>query len=169
MLKAASIEDLKKELQHLPPGKVMELVLRMARFKKENKELLSYLLFESAGPSGYIQSIMVEIEEQMAIAPTDQRVSEKKKRLRRILRTINRHTKYIGTKEAHVELLQSFCQRFAEHLDGPHVHPGLVKIYLQQLKKISQLLPALPEDLAHDYERWLLGLPIYEKVKSMAV
>ena len=45
-MKAATINELKQELQNIPPAKVTELCLRLARFKKENKELLTYLLFE---------------------------------------------------------------------------------------------------------------------------
>ena len=45
-MKTASIQELKQELQGVAPGKLLELCLRLARFKKDNKELLTYLLFE---------------------------------------------------------------------------------------------------------------------------
>ena len=46
-MKAATVAQLKKELQFKSQEEIMELCLRLARFKKENKELLTYLLFES--------------------------------------------------------------------------------------------------------------------------
>ena len=46
-MKAVSAVIIKKELHHLSSDKLMELCLRLSRFKKENKELLTYLLFES--------------------------------------------------------------------------------------------------------------------------
>ncbi len=47
-MKAASIQELKQELQHTSLKEITELCLRLARFKKENKELLTYLLFEAS-------------------------------------------------------------------------------------------------------------------------
>ena len=53
-MKAASISEIKTELKGLPPAQLTELCLRLARFKKENKELLTYLLFEANdGRSGW--------------------------------------------------------------------------------------------------------------------
>ena len=46
-MKASTVSELKEELKHLPPAQLLELCLRLARFKKENKELLTYLLFEA--------------------------------------------------------------------------------------------------------------------------
>jgi hypothetical protein len=62
----ASIEDIKKELKELPPKKVLDLTLRLARFKKENKELLTYLLFESHDEAGYIKALEADMDEQFA-------------------------------------------------------------------------------------------------------
>ena len=46
-MKAASIADLKKELVRLEHGELLDVCLRLARFKKDNKELLTYFLFLS--------------------------------------------------------------------------------------------------------------------------
>ena len=46
-MKAVTIKELKEELINCTPKELRELCLRLARFKKENKELLTYLLFES--------------------------------------------------------------------------------------------------------------------------
>ena len=46
-MKAATVSQLKKELQHRNPDELLQLCLRLARFKLENKELLTYLLFEA--------------------------------------------------------------------------------------------------------------------------
>ena len=46
-MKAASISELQKELALLEPKNTAALCLRLAKYKKENKEFLSYLLFDS--------------------------------------------------------------------------------------------------------------------------
>jgi hypothetical protein len=155
-MKPASIEDIKKELRELPAKKVLELTLRLARFKKENKELLTYLLFEAGDEAGYIQSLQLEIDEMFSQI-SGMPVSQAKKPLRRILRNINRQIKYIGTKAAAVELFLHFCLRLKEREQGV-VHPKLLIIYMQQLTKAEKLLPAIDEDLQYDYEQRINAL-----------
>ncbi|MCB0546499.1 MAG: hypothetical protein KDD19_02870 [Phaeodactylibacter sp.] len=51
-MKAATIRELKQAMDNLSAGELVELCLRLARFKKENKELLTYLLFELPSDGG---------------------------------------------------------------------------------------------------------------------
>ena len=62
-MKAASVNDLKEELTQLPAEGLVEICLRLAKFKKENKELLNYLLFESHNEQEYINAVKNEIAE----------------------------------------------------------------------------------------------------------
>lgn len=165
-MKPASIDDIKKELKELPPKKVLELTLRLARFKKENKELLTYLLFEAGDKAGYIQSIQLEIDELFSHMPSTP-VSHTKKQLRKIIRMINRQIKYIGSKASAVELLLHFCARLKEREPGSSIHPKLYTLFTQQLTKAEKLLPAIDEDLQYDYEQRinsLRGSEMNEKV-----
>lgn len=61
-MKAASLSEIKKELLRNDPVQLSELILRLARYKKENKELLTYLLFESDNEAAFIESIKVETD-----------------------------------------------------------------------------------------------------------
>ena len=61
-MKAASIHELQKELAVLEPKKLKELCIRLAKYKKDNKELLSYLLFEAHDEKSYIKNIKEEID-----------------------------------------------------------------------------------------------------------
>lgn len=54
-MKAASINELKTELKHLETDELVALCLRLAKYKKENKELLDYMLFEASDERGYVQ------------------------------------------------------------------------------------------------------------------
>ena len=42
-MKAATVKEIKTELENLSPAALLPLTLRLAKFKKENKELLTYL------------------------------------------------------------------------------------------------------------------------------
>jgi len=50
-MKAVTINGISQELLNLSPKELCDLCLRLARFRKENKELLTYLLFESSDES----------------------------------------------------------------------------------------------------------------------
>ena len=56
-MKASTVHEIKTELNHLKSDDLVELVLRLSKFKKENKELLTYLLFEAHDEQGFIKSV----------------------------------------------------------------------------------------------------------------
>ena len=46
-MKAVNVSRLKTELNNRSPKELLEICLRLSKFKKENKELLTYLLLEA--------------------------------------------------------------------------------------------------------------------------
>ena len=64
-MKAASVKDIKTELEHQSQSKLLSLCLKLTKFKKENKELLTYLLFEADNENAYIDSVKNEIVDKM--------------------------------------------------------------------------------------------------------
>ena len=61
-MKAASVSEIKAALKESSPAEVTELCLRLVRYKKENKELLSFLLFEAGDIEQYINNVKEEIK-----------------------------------------------------------------------------------------------------------
>lgn len=151
-MKASTINELKQELLNEPAPKLIELCLRLARFKKENKELLTYLLFEAHNTTGYIENVKKEITLQFEdINKTN--VYFVKKTLRKILRTANKHIRYSGLPAVEIELLLFFCSSM-KSLDIPiKSNAVLVNIYQNQLKKINKALSGQHEDLQYEYMR----------------
>src|SRR5664280_225858 len=101
-MKAVTIKELKEELSDCAPKDLRDLCLRLARFKKENKELLTYLLFESSDESLYVLNIKNEVDEQF------EQINKKspyliKKSFRKILRGIKKYARYSLKKETEVE------------------------------------------------------------------
>ena len=58
-MKAASLKEVKTELNHKSHSELLAICLRLSRFKKENKELLNYLLFEFSDEEKYIESMRI--------------------------------------------------------------------------------------------------------------
>lgn len=159
-MKAATVNELKKELAHLSVKELVEYCTRLARFKKENKELLTYLLFESHDEQGYIRQVKEDIGSQFSEIPKDNNLYLQKKSLRKILRGTNKHIRYIGSKEAEVELLLYYCTTLNESGIPFRKSPVLVNVYNTQLKKIGKTVATLHEDLQYDYNRQLEDLVI---------
>lgn len=150
-MKAATVHDIKKELEGLDPERTQALCLRLARFKKDNKELLTYLLFEAHDEPGYVESVKREITEQFHEIP-NLTVYYVKKSLRRILRMVNKQIKYSGLPVTELILRIHFCQQIKESAIPIDKNAVLVNLYQQQLRKIDQALDKLPEDLQYDYQ-----------------
>jgi hypothetical protein len=151
-MKAATINELKKELQDIPPGRVTELCIRLARFKKENKELLTYLLFEAHDTTAYIQNVKDEMDLQFA-EMNKTNVYFIKKTLRKILRTANKYARYSGLAQVEIEVLIYFCVCMKALNIPINKNPVLFNMYNNQLKKITKSVASLHEDLQHDYQR----------------
>jgi hypothetical protein len=149
-MKTAGIAELKQELNNLPPHQLQELCLRLAKFKKENKELLTYLLFEAQDEEGYIQMVKHEMDEAFTELPKPNFYLTKKS-LRKILRITGKHIRYMGSKTAEAELLLHFCDKI--HSSGIPIQqsPVLTNLYNNQLKKIKTVIGSMHEDLQYDY------------------
>ena len=156
-MKAATIHEIKQELQSLPPTRLSELCLRLAKFKKDNKELLTYLLFEAADETAFIAGVKKEIDEEFAGLPKPNLYLTKKS-LRKALRVTAKQIRYTGSPQAEVELLTYFLRKL-RHSGIPYQEsPVLVNLYRQQLKKLRGVIGGMHEDLQYDYLRELQGL-----------
>ncbi|MEI8073344.1 MAG: hypothetical protein WCH78_01245 [Bacteroidota bacterium] len=158
-MKAASIQELKQELSETSAAKLKQLCLHLAKYKKENKELLTYLLFESHDEAAYILQVNAGIDEGFEELPKANNYLNKKT-LRKILRIANKHIKYMGSKQAEASILMHFCDRLKNSSIPFQKTTQLTNLYLQQIKKIKAAIATLHEDLQYDFEQQLKGLTI---------
>jgi len=149
-MKAASINEIKQELNVVAPAKLLELCLRLAKYKKENKELLTYLLFEAHDEAAFIERVKQDIEEQFA-AINHSNLYFAKKSLRKILRTTAKFIRHTGSKQAEVELLLHFCRTLFNSPIPIHNNTVLNNLYQFQLKKTARVIDTMHEDLQYDY------------------
>ncbi len=150
-MKAVTIRELKQELNTHSSEEIKELCLRLARFKKENKELLTYLLFESSYEEGYIESVKEEIDGQF------ERVNTKspyftRKSMRAILKNTRKYTRYSKNKETEVELLIYFCTKMKNFKPSIKHNKRLKSLFDNLIESIQKKISALHEDLQLDYE-----------------
>ena len=156
-MKAVTVKELKEELTERSPKELRELCLRLSKFKKENKELLTYLLFESSDEAAYIEGVKREVDEQFKLINKKNQYLIKKN-LRKILRNVRKHNRYSLKKETEVELLIYFCLKLKKFTPSIHRNTGLQNLYIGQVVNIRKKLTALHEDLQSDFEEGLKDL-----------
>jgi hypothetical protein len=161
-MKAVTLKELKDELTNLTPAELRELCLRLARFKKENKELLTYLLFESSDEDLYIESIKKEIDEQVVLMNRSGYYLIKKS-FRKILRTIRKYSRYSKKKETEVELLLYLATILRNFSPSINRNPGLQNFYIRVIDSIRKKILLLHEDLQFDFGEELQKLIHLEK------
>ena len=150
-MRSSSIHEIKQELVTLKTTEITALCLRLARFKKENKELLTFLLFEEDDLPEYIKNVKEEIDEGFVQVNTSS-IYFAKKTIRKVLRIANKHIRYTGSKTAEAEILLHYLTNFK----GLNLHwqksTALVNLYKNQLKKIDAVIATMHEDLQYDYQ-----------------
>ena len=150
-MKIASIAVIKRELKERSHEELIDMCLRVAKFKKDNKELLNYLLFEAYDEENFKEVLKSEIELEFAHLNASS-VYLAKKSIRRILRIVTKHIKYSGSKQTEVELLIFFCQQMRQLRLPFHESKVLINLYNRQLLNIQKAMNALDEDLRFDYQ-----------------
>ncbi len=149
-MKAASLSEIKQELENSTQKELLGLCLRLAKYKKENKELLTFLLFEAGDLQSYITNVKAEIDGQFSVINRSN-LYFAKKTLRKILRTTNKFIKYSTSKQAEVELLIYYCLKIKESGIAIHKSAALNNLFNIQIIKINKALELLHEDLQYDY------------------
>ena len=153
----ASLSHIKKELKNLPPEVLQDVVVRLAKYKKENKELLSYLLFEADNEDEYIRQVKEEIDlEFMSLNRSSFYLA--KKTIRKVLKTTKKHIRFSGKKETEIELLLYFCKKLKDSRLNYKRSRVVFNMYLTQVKRIQKVISMLHEDLQYDYREELEAL-----------
>lgn len=156
-MKSATVRELKTELSDRSPQEVLELCLRLSRFKKENKEMLTYLLFEASDEQGYINSVKEEIDIRF------EQVNRKspyfvKKSMRSILNLTKKYIRYSQNKETELELLLYFCKKLKNYQPSIRHNSKVNTMYIRLLDQCNKKIQNLHEDLQYDYKRELEAL-----------
>mgnify|MGYP006957144075 FL=1 len=149
-MKSVTLKELSQELTYRTPKELRDLCLRLARFKKENKELLTYLLFESADELAYVQSVKKELDEEFEqINRTSYYFIRKS--VRKILKNTRKYIRYSKKNQTEVDLLLHFCARLKSLSPPIQRNTALMNLYNRQIDTIIKKVSVLHEDLQYDY------------------
>ncbi len=151
-MKAASIKQIKDELQQLTPGDLVNICLRLSKFKKENKELITYLLFDAGNEGGYVDEVKNTLASEFESVNTKSPYIAKKN-LRRIIRLGNRFIKYSDDPETPVQVLLFICKEMNRLPLNFTRSASLVNIVTSTRNKLLKHIEILHEDLQYEYKK----------------
>ena len=144
-----TISEIKKSLENRDRSELLNFCMRLAKFKKENKELLGFLLFEENDIEEYVARVKEE-SELLFKEINMSNVYFIKKSVRKILKTINKHIRFAGSKQVESELLIYFCNSLKAYSIPLDKSRQLKNLYLGQVKKVDAATAALHPDLQYD-------------------
>ncbi|MFY0627468.1 MAG: hypothetical protein JXR07_14295 [Reichenbachiella sp.] len=156
-MKAATVSEIKRELKSKSEDDLLNLCLHLSKFKKENKELLTYLLYEAEDEANFIEGVKDEIDELFLLINTNSYFYIKKS-VRKILRMIKKYIRYSKKKQTEVELLLHFCKVLKEMKPTMRNDIALHNIFKRQVEMIEKAVSYLHEDLQYDYDHDLRSL-----------
>ena len=153
-MRSATVHTLKKELNERSKEDLVAICLRLAKFKKENKELLTYLLFEVESESQYVESVKAEVASQLKTINTSS-YYWLRKGIRKTLKDVKKFIRYSQRKETEVELLMNFCVQVYNLSPVVKRDKVVESIVERQLVMVRNKIDALHEDLQFDYHQEL--------------
>ncbi|MFK8060083.1 MAG: hypothetical protein AB8B78_08340 [Polaribacter sp.] len=148
-MKASTIKQVKDELSHKSANELKELCLQLARFKVENKELLTYLLFEAHNEEQYVDNIKTFINDQFDEIDTKNGYYVRKK-IRKVLTSCKKFIRFSKNKETEAEILLYFCNKLKNYNPYFKRSSRLQNIYQTQVKMAKNAIGKLHEDLQYD-------------------
>lgn len=150
MLETQSISSIKKELSHLSAPELSAIILRLAKYKKINKELTHYLLFEAHDEDSFIAKVKNIIDQRFEDTPKNSSYLATKQ-IRKTLKLTNQYAGYSHLVQTEIELLLHFCSQTKPFVALYKNQTVLSNLYMRQNQKIKKLISKLHEDLQYDY------------------
>lgn len=149
-MKPSSLKDIKSDLKNSTHDELLELTLRLIRFKKDNKELISYLLYEADNDSLFIESAKKDMDESFAQINRSSFFFIRKG-IRKILALTKKNIRYAQKKEIEIELLLHFCKCVVQFRPKVDKNKVIMNTLETQIRMIRKSILTLDEDLQHDY------------------
>ncbi|HVZ95563.1 MAG TPA: hypothetical protein VG847_01710 [Chitinophagaceae bacterium] len=153
-MKAASLSDIKSELETRSDKELVSYCVRLSEFRKENKELLTYVLFEENFPEIFIDNFKQEMN-QLFSEINRSNIYYVRKSIRKILRYTNKYVRFISSAHLACEMLIHFCNSIIIFDIPVRKSAQLMNIYDGQLKKIDSIISTLHPDLQYDLKKQL--------------
>jgi hypothetical protein len=152
-----SLAQIKKELKTLDEMELIDVIVDLSKFTRDNKAYLYFRLFEKDNPRLFIEMVEGELEWQFQNANIKNYFTAKKS-AQAIRRKLNKNLKLTKDKTAQIELIAFFCEKISAYGYLKYHHPVIENLYQAQIRKMENLTAGLHEDLQYDYREMISQL-----------
>lgn len=149
-MKAKSLKKLREELVYAEKQDLVDLCLQLARFKAENKELLTYELFYRNNKDLYLTEIETHVDKEFKGLNADS-YHYLKKGVQKINRHIKKYVRIAKDPEVEVHLTLYFLEKFKDYQPPLHKQKILNNLYQREYKLVCKKIEKLHPDLQYDY------------------
>lgn len=153
-MKAKSLKKLREELVYAEKQDLVDLCLQLARFKVENKELLTYELFYKNNKDLYLSEIEAHVDKEFE-GLNDASYFYLKKGVQKINRHVKKYIRIAKDPEIEVHLLLYFLKQFKAYKPDLLKQKILNNMYHREYKLVVKRIEKLHPDLQYDYEKEL--------------
>ncbi|HLW14088.1 MAG TPA: hypothetical protein VKX30_01160 [Flavobacteriaceae bacterium] len=153
-MKAKSLKKLREELVYAEKQDLVDLCLQLARFKVENKELLTYELFYRSNKDLYLSEIEAHVDKEFE-GLNDASYFYLKKGVQKINRHVKKYSRIAKDPEIEVHLLLYFLKKFKAYKPDLLKQKILNNMYHREYKLVVKRIEKLHPDLQFDYEKAL--------------
>lgn len=145
-----SLKTIRDELSLLTNKELISIVSALIKFRKDNKELVTYMLFDSKDETVYVKTV---IEETNTAMESVNRFNAKQqiKHIRKVLRNVKKAIKISGNHETAITLLLHFCSIMKEKNLPIYRFKGINLIWERCISQIETEMLKIHEDLRYDY------------------
>ena len=154
-----SLAQIKKELSFLSEKELLDLIVDLSKFSRDNKAYLYFKLNEKEHPGLFVEMVEEELSLEFQNSRSDHYYYAKKS-AQKIRRKMNKLLKLSKVKTDQIEIILFFCEQLTENGFLDHQHVVLDNMYQIQIKKAIRLISGLHEDLQFDYAEKLEELGI---------
>jgi hypothetical protein len=148
-MRPASIQEIRNQLHHETPEALIDLILRLARFKQENKALVTYRIFDSIDEDAFVVSVQQMISEVfVGVNPAPYLA---KKTIRKAIRMGNQAIKYSGIPTTEISILLCLLQEMEQAQVDISSSPVLINLAKGLFKRAKKCHDGLHEDLQFEY------------------
>lgn len=150
----SNLSDIKKALKETDNERLIEMLLKLAKAKKENKTFLDYWLFEEQDKSNYIKYVKATVAEEFKGVNPNPFFA--KKTLRRIIKIVKNSAKLLHQPEHEIDLWLFYCEQFNKiKFEKKTLPPVILNLYKNPITRIQKLLETVHEDLQFDFRKEL--------------
>jgi hypothetical protein len=146
-----SISEVKKNLKHLTDDELCVIMIKLAKFKKVNKEYLSFLLLNESNESLYVEEVKEHLTELLENVNQNS-IQYAKKTLRKVLRVLRQCSDFSEKDVTQLDLSVFFCNELNKLQKSIRNHSIVQGMYNREITKIDKIMKGMHEDLVADYQ-----------------